>query len=275
MKHYCLRARLKSSLAHTEEVSSNIANIYREKTLIDKDIHFIPALHGNSIRGTLRDVGADLLCTKVGVEENSLPVRVFNILFSGGALDKADTEVNINIKKDIRSTVPLLSIFGSAMGKEMLQGKLSVTSALPECTELETGERSYNDLVALVRYTRQDDTKKTVGEKHSDTEEDIKSQMFYDTEVIAKGSILRFDVYLDTENELEVSAFESTLEKFLERPFFGGMSRAGHGQVEFIDLPELNSKPYLDFLEKEKEDIKEFLKNEFTRQNKPAKGELL
>lgn len=261
MKKYKFTNKLLSSLVHTEDTNSNMANIFREKILKDKEILEVPAVHGNSIRGLLRDLGAKHLLQQLETQPNSLKTNVFHILFSGGALEKSDTTIDIEKKKELREMLPFLSIFGSAIGNEMIQGKLIISSAYPKCLELETGSMSYNDMVSIIRYTRQDDTKKITGEKYTKNTEE-KQQMFYDIEVLNLGVELNWEIILDSDNEIEISCLETILKELENKPYLGGASRVGHGKIDFnIDS---NMKPYLDFLKKNKNEITKFLQTRFT-----------
>lgn len=249
---------LQSSLVHTEETSSNIANIYREKVMLGGKVHHIPALHGNSIRGTWRDLGANHLCTLLEIEPNTLPLKVFHILFSGGALDKSVAYMDVGEKRKMRQMLPFLSVFGSAIGNEMLQGKMIVGSAYPHCKELGTGDVSYNDMTALVRYTRTDDTKRVLGERDDKGDS---AQMFYDTETLAKGVMLDCEVIIDSDDEIELAAFHDIIEQFKEKPYLGGTSRAGHGKVSFEH--KHSGQSYRDYVAEHKEEIRDYLVSTF------------
>ena len=63
MEKITLNLELVQSLVHTEETSSNIANIYRETILKNGKIHKIPAYHGNALRGLLRNLAFENLVT--------------------------------------------------------------------------------------------------------------------------------------------------------------------------------------------------------------------
>lgn len=265
--NYSIKAKLQTSLIHTEDVSSNIANIYRENIKIGEEIHHIPALHGNSIRGQFRDIGADHLLTAVEVEPNSLPTDLFYMLFSGGSLTKSETTIDIEKRIKTRKMLPFLSIFGTAAGNEMIQGKLKITRALPDCSELGTGTTSYNDMTDIVRYTRQDDKKKLVGEKFTvDEQSDKPQQMFYDTEVIKAGVTVSFEIYLDSTSEIELGCLHNIIREFKKQPFLGGASRVGHGKVEidFVEDEKLIEQ-YLQFLNDNKDDIRKHLLEEFAK----------
>lgn len=257
---YPIQLTLLSSLVHTEETNSNIANLFKEKILVGDTIYEVPALHGNSIRGTFRDLLANHLLETIEIEPRSLSTSIFHTLFSGGSLEKSEGIIDIEKKREIRRLLPMLSIFGSAMGNEMLEGKLKVTSAFPRCKELNTGDQSMYDLLQIVRYTRQDDMKKIVGEKHSQSD-GSKQQMFYDIEVLVKGSILDFEIYLDSLDKIEIGALMQVIRLFLEEPFFGGKSSAGHGKVRF-EMKGYKKKladEYIEFLKKNKGEIKNLI----------------
>lgn len=235
MKKIKLQLKLKWSMVHTEWTNSNIANIYRERMLIDNEIHTIPALHGNSLRWQLRNLGADHYLTTLWVERWSAKLNFFHVLFSGGALEQMTQVLDIKYKKQVRAMCPFLSLFGSAMGNEMLKGKMMVSSLLPQCKELGTGDISYWDMTSIVRYTRQDDAKWEHGDKRLKAEQEPKKQqMFYDIEVLNAGNILEWSIYLDTDDEIEIGAFHAMMRERQRKPFIGWVSRVGHGEVEVL-----------------------------------------
>lgn len=266
MFHYNFELRLQSSLIHTEETHSNMSNIFREKIKVDDKIHEIPALHGNAMRGLLRDIGAQHMLETVEFPAKELPTHVFHMLFTGGALTKSTSRLSVEEKREIRERLPLLSIFGTAMGNEMLQGKLIVSSVYPMCKELGNGEKSYNDMVQIVRYTRMDDIKKVYGEDFVAKQEEETSQMFYDIEVLVKGTDLTWEVYLDSDNDIERACFEQLLSDFIRKPYIGGASRAGHGKVSIENMTrngeafELDTDGYNDYLLENKKETVEKLK---------------
>lgn len=252
MKTYSFSTRLLSSLVHTEETNSNIASIYREKVVIGNKIHHIPAVHGNSIRGVLRRVGFNHLCETIELELNTLSVSSYHILFNGGMLDNNTPYIDIKNKIAIRRKMPLLSVLGSVMGSEMLQGKLIVSSAIPQCKELMTGDNSHYDMTNIVRYTRVDDCPRKEKDK-------TPTQMFYDVEILAKGAVLDWEIILDSDDALEQGALEQTLYQFSKKPFIGGASNKGHGKLEFEFAETENAKKYTDFLIENKEIIKKWI----------------
>jgi hypothetical protein len=269
MVKYTIKAKLKTSLVHTEDVDSNISSIFRDKVIIENKIHYIPALHGNSIRGVLRDLSAQFLCDSIGIENNTLPINVFHILFSGGALERSESYIDITKKIEMRQMLPMLSIFGSAMGNEMMQGKLMITTAYPQCIELGNSTVSYNDMTNIIRYTRIDDQKRITGETYAIPQEN-KAQMFYDIETLNAGNILEFSIYLDSTNPVEISALNTALNILKnKKPFLGGCTRAGHGNIEFEFNEE--TETYTRFLQENKNEIKQYLLSNFERKQTTPK----
>lgn len=162
---------------------------------------------------------------------------------------------------------PILSILGSALWNEMLQGKLSVSSWLPECKELWNWDISFNDMVHIVRYTRVDDEKlkywdkwATVKEEWKDSK-DAPTQMFYDIEVLNAWAVLNISLWLDWFTELERSCLFTLLEELKNKPFIWGVSRAWHWEVKILnDIDfEKETKEYKEFLELNKENIKQWI----------------
>jgi len=254
-----LNIRLKSPLVHTEEVKSNISSLFTEKRKVGNNIFQIPAIKGNSIRGIIRDLIFEHLFKELKLDEESVAVDTFYILFSGGFLEGMESAIDINAKRGLRKMLPALSILGSAVGKEMLMGKLIVSSAYPRCKELETGEMSIYDQTQVIRHTRVDDRKLKYGKE----KDERKAQMFYDIEVLNAGTELDLHIILDSENEIEKACLNRMIKQLAEKPYFGGKSSAGYGEFEFIniDIDKLDSSAYDNYIKENSEKIKEFILN--------------
>lgn len=123
---------------------------------------------GNAVRGMLRDAGARYLQDHLSPGAIvQVPIEVFYALWSGGSLGEG-SRLDIDQAREIRKVVPHLSVFGCAVGNQMLPGKINVSDVLPLAQETQhlipdrlrnpeavtwramTGERSYS---------RQDDAK--------------------------------------------------------------------------------------------------------------------
>ncbi len=255
---------LLSPLVHSEETVGVDAKFRRLKILHNGAEEQIPVLSGNSIRGTLRRIGAKYLLKRIGLE--SVKDTTYYTLFSGGSLKKGESAelTDIRLKREIRENIPLLSIFGTAIGQQMIQSRLMVGMGIPIAKETEgmTGIKDDNlksvwDLLQEVPYTRLDDLES----KSQDTKEsEDKQQMRYTIETIIAGAELHHSFELRGMTDIEMGCFYSTLREFMKSPYLGGMSRTGHGLVKMdYALEEKYIALYEAFLEKNKERIRKFI----------------
>src|SRR5258708_6259159 len=120
-----------TSISHIGESHGVNANLRREKIIQPGgSVEEIPVISGNSMRGILRDrVMLDMLKQLgYGVNEDTgevtgIPLSVFYLLFTGGSLTKeAGRGIDIDTGRLWRSLIPLLSVFGGAMGNQILPG---------------------------------------------------------------------------------------------------------------------------------------------------------
>ena len=103
----------------------------------EEEIDLIPTIHGNSIRGNLRALimqdFLDLLDYKLDSK------KVYHFLFDGGMLEAVDAKdkgaINLKMKDEIRYNIPAISLLGSALGNQMIQGKLKIGMADVVCRE--------------------------------------------------------------------------------------------------------------------------------------------
>jgi hypothetical protein len=258
---------LTSPAVHTEGVKSNISSIYKEPYLDQNTGNklAVPVIKGNSIRGQMRDLLMNYTLNKVGIEPETVPLDLFHILFTGGFLEGMETAIDIQAKRDLRATFPPLSIFGSAMGNEMLRGKMQIASAYPLASEFGNGKFSVYDLTSIVRLTRIDDSKLAHGDLwiHTELFEDKKkkeqsAQMFYDIEVLNAGTQLQTIFVLDSENEIEKACFNKMIELWVGNGTLGGKSSGGFGRFKLVGELD-NSNLFDEFLDTNKDKIKEWV----------------
>jgi len=246
-----------------------IRNSITGKTEIDN----VPAIHGNAIRGYLRRLLLDDYLTQLDYELDSK--KIYHFLFTGGILesiDKADKgHINLGKKKNIRKYIPPISLLGSALGNQMIQGKLKVGMGDLVCSEtkhyiedVETDTFSAYNLKGYEFGTRMDDLeegRQIKENKDKDEEQEQHNQMFYEFETLIRGSKFTHEFILEDALPHEKACFKRMIELWQERPYIAGMSSTGYGKIKF-DYPELDqfdSKVYLDYLEENKEEIHKFL----------------
>jgi len=259
------------SVTHNGGQSFGInAKLRREKFVQpDGRVEEVPTLSGNGLRGILRDRGMLHMCRLLGYgvsangEVKGLTLPAFHFLFSGGSLTSAGGKaIDLESARTIRKLIPLVSVFGGAMGNTILPGKLKVNKGIPICAETAhlLPERytagtlqSCWDLTQEEMFTRRDDAKnlhlrgvldnstrmlleqsetaaqKKTGEPQEDTGQ--KQQMMYYIETFAAGTRFHWRLILEDPLDLEFEAFIATLAEFGKLPFAGGKSGTGMGEL--------------------------------------------
>jgi len=277
-----------TSISHIGSTHGINAKLRREKVVQpDGLVEEVPIISGNSLRGILRDRGMlhMLRSLSYGVNDETGEVRglslpAFHFLFSGGALTKVSGRgLDIDEARRWRELIPLVALFGGAMGNQIMPGKAKIGKAIPVCQEtahLLPGRfvdavdlESVWELCQEEAYTRRDDEKneglrqliapdtrklleaKARKERENARDgEDVagetgqKQQMRYYVETIAAGTVLFWEVTLDDVTDVEFEAFCVTLAEFARFPYIGGKSGVGHGKVavHFDDWIEINPR---------------------------------
>lgn len=254
-----------TSIIHNGGEQNGIASMLRREKFVQPNgkVKEVPVISGNSIRGILRDVGMYDMLQKVGygVQEDGsvkgLPLSAFYFLFSGGALSSTgEAGINVDRFRKIAETIPLIALFGGAIGNQIMNGKLKVGKLIPICKEtLHLLPETYRneeaesiwDYCQTEMYTRRDDEKndKVRGmidegvrallsggmAKVDITKAASAQQMMYRNETLAAGTQFYWKVTLEDATEVEFEAFLVTLAVFSKAPFIGGRSAVGHGEI--------------------------------------------
>ncbi len=216
----------------------------------------IPYISGNAMRGRLRRLGMFDLLQRLNYTIENL--RLHHVLFSGGTLTTVSTKdsgtIDFDLRRKVQEYLPMISLFGTAMGNQIMAGQLVVGNMIPVCKELGTGQYSVNEFLDWTYQTRKDDL-------HLEREEDEQAQqMLYEFEVFVPGTIFEHSFTLLQPNKVILSAFGHLMSLLENSPFVGAMAAVGMGRIKF-DYPELpNSDIYLEFIEQKKAEITEVLK---------------
>lgn len=222
----------------------------------------IPIISGNSIRGQLRDLLAEDLLLRLS-DDGPLQIHdtLSNSLYAGGTLtrDSGPGKLKRRMIANIRENIPMLSLLGTAIGSQMIQGRLNMGMLVPVATETSsyTGRESDHSVFEFVDetfYTRMDDRE---GGRMDD--EDAQ-QMRYKIQIMTPGT--RFDHWMALEgaSDTERSCLGHAFELFGESPHLGGMKATGHGQVryEYDDaLPD--AEAYREWIDDNRKDLHEFV----------------
>ena len=273
-----------TSISHIGE-SHGINSMLRRERIVQPSgaVEEIPVISGNAMRGILRDRGMLHMLKMLGYgvndetgEVRGLSLPAFYFLFSGGTLSKqAGKGIDVDEARRWRNTIPLVSIFGGAMGNQIMPGKVKMGKMIPICQEtshlvpeqyLDGDDLSIWDMCQQEAYTRRDDEKnehlrlliapevrglleESAAARRAKTEDIAgetgqSQQMRYYVETIAAGIRLYWDIVLDDVADLEFDAFCVTLAEFGRHPYIGGKSGVGHGKiaVKFDHWHEINPR---------------------------------
>jgi len=276
-----------SSISHNGGESFGIDSLLRREKFVQPDgsVQEVPVVSGNSMRGVLRDRGMLHMCRELGYgseEEGAvrgLPIGAFHFLFSGGSLGQdGGKTINIESARKLRSMIPLVSIFGGAMGNNILPGKLDMGKLIPICAETahllpaeflpSARPASIWEYTQREMYTRKDDERnehlrgviesrtrnlieaarleKSARVARSEPVEDSgqRQQMMYYVETLASGTPFYWAICLRDVSDMEFEAFLTALAEFSKRPVIGGKANVGHGHVaiEFGSWYSLDSR---------------------------------
>jgi len=223
----------------------------------------IPVISGNSLRGQLRDLLAEDFLDRISTDDDPVEVgdTLSNALWAGGSLERTagPGKLNRRMLRGIREHVPPLSLLGTAISDQVVEGRLNMGMLTPIATETEsyTGRESDHSVFEFVDetfYTRMDDR---LGGRQGD--EDAQ-QMKYTVQILTPGT--RFDHWMALEgaSEVERACLGHAMDLFAASPHVGGQKAIGHGEVDFEyddGLPD--AQPYLDFVADNRDEIREFV----------------
>jgi len=258
---YQLNYTAVSPISHGDEMTLSVISPFRKQKIYHEGKYIdVPVVSGNSMRGGgLRRLAIKRMLEMLDVPVESLSQSCYYFLLNGGALTSGGVETDVDKTLTIRSKLPLISLLGSATGNIMLSGRISVGliyvvgKETKQLTNIES-DNSVNKFLDTIFYTRKDDYEKEKVDKTS--------QMKYESEVLIPGTPLSQYIYLYTNSELEQSAFGFMMNVFKEKPQLGGKANVGHGFVDVsCDKEFPDDKTFIDFLNENKEDIKDYLNN--------------
>lgn len=252
--------RAMTPLHHGSDESTGArSTVRRMKYQVDGKMMEIPVISGNSIRGVLRRIVMKDMLEQLDYKLTSL--KTYHMLFAGGTLESVSSDsgnINLGMRKQMRDALPPLSLFGSAIGNQMIEGKMKCSYAIPICKELlpylpalESQHpfiSSYEQLTDEFT-TRRDDLH---GER---SEGDNAHQMIVNFEVFAPGTEFYHKFVMMDCTDVEMSVLGRALTLWTERPYIGGKSSIGLGEIQ-ITYPDIPSSiEYTKFISENKTDM--------------------
>ena len=257
-------------LSHIGESLSIYSHFAKEKMLVStktgQRVIEVPVISGNSFRGVLRRRAGYKLLSLLDIKKETLSESLQHAFFSGGILKKGagNGVIDTQFVSKLRSNLPTISLFGTAIGQQLIQGKLDVGQLIPISCQTKSrtnidSEISIYSLLDERSATRRDDMEdKTKGTQDPDEQ---KQQMRYTHEVLVAGTEFYHYFTLKSCNELETGAFWSTLAEFSKYPKIGGLGCRGFGMVKLgytIDVE--SAQKYEAWAVENKESITKYLK---------------
>ncbi|QYA99727.1 hypothetical protein I1A62_00630 (plasmid) [Rhodococcus sp. USK10] len=258
-----LEMTARSPISHRGELIGTTAIGRRMKVLQpDGSVELVPVISGNSFRGVLRRIAEGML-RDVLHYEGRLPLAVAHALRNGGAIVKTQAEpITGRRLHQLRELVPLLSVFGGAIGAAPIDGCLRVGHVVPIVTEATPIlRRSYEgqpipsrfDIEALESYSHLDD----VIAGHAGTTVDPEAAsggsgspvMRYDIETLAPGTRFESWVQLVRGSDLDYAFAAGVLAEFTRSGWLGGRSGIGHGQIATTITEHAEGGPVVDWRE--------------------------
>ena len=223
----------------------------------------IPVISGNSLRGRMRDLLAEDLLARLDLEVHD---TLLYSLYSGGNLQRGAGGRKIKRSRinEVRDKVPMLSLLGTALGTQMIEGKLNVDMLIPVASETEdyTGAKSDTSVFSYVDdvfYTRKDDIEGQTDSGGSGSA-DQAQQMKFNIQVFTPGTEFVHDLVLRSTSKIEASCLAHAINLFSQNPRLGGMEARGHGRVEFEYDDQLPPPDvYTEYVDSNKQEIREFL----------------
>lgn len=263
-----------SSVSHGGGQSFGInAKMRREKFVQpDGSVEEVVVISGNGLRGMLRDLGMAHMCRALGYGEAGedgrpvgLSLPAYHFLFSGGALTSVGGRgLDIDKARALREVIPLVGVFGGAMGNQILPGKLKIDKMIPIVAEtahllpadvVPENPQSIWEYTQEEMYTRKDDEKnehlrtlidpgvRAMIEAEARSKRNAaslpvveestgqKQQLMFYVETLAAGTRFYWSIVLEDATDVEFDALATTLVEFSKRPYIGAKSNVGLGKV--------------------------------------------
>lgn len=251
------RFRALSPIAHGAfGLSAGNATLCRRMPIVSlPGMPRVPVISGNALRGVMRRIIMRELLAKAGLSRATVEPgawdRLYAAIANGGHLDNSETSLDPNAIRDLRESLPPLSVFGAALYSWMLPGHLTVGFLWPVCAEtvkaglVRTTQEptvAAEDLITEVSMCRH------IDREHQDPEKSGVTPMPTTVEAIAPGAILETRInFADHATTVERSVIAYALGKVRT---LGGKSGGGLGAVSMTEGPsEGDAEPYRQWMD--------------------------
>jgi CRISPR/Cas system CMR subunit Cmr6 (Cas7 group RAMP superfamily) len=263
--------RAKTPIVHGgNEKTGNIVTLNRITYILYGEPEDVPVISGNAIRGVLRRYIMQDFIEQVEYEldvDTPQGRKLYHMLFTGGLLEEAESSsksgvIDVRLKREVLKYIPPIRLLGGSFTNQIFEGKLKVYPALPISKELiENGyipekfktERSFYEFLTRVHQTRKDDLR-TPREKGEQA-----VQMIIEYEAFAPGTEFYHRFIIEDPTNLDISILARMLELWNIKPYVGGKSAIGFGEVELSYDFEGSSEAYLNYIHEHRDEIVKLL----------------
>jgi len=244
------------------EKTGSEATVRRTKWLCGEEVIDLAHVAGSSPRGIIRRLAMRWLCEEVGYE---VFPEIYHVLFAGGVLKAVGVkgQVDVGFFQSVRESVPPVSLFGMSYNNQSFGGRLKVAHATPACREMNEyhpehlhSPLSIYELIGESFATRRDD----LHLKRTDGEQAV--QMMFGFETFIPGTHFRHALTVEDCSPVEEGCLRHTVGLWEQRPYVGGKSATGYGEIAFrYDWPEDFglAEDYVHYVEESKESIRSVL----------------
>ncbi len=261
--HIPLRFAALDPIHHGGGVSGNVSMVRRQTTVgTDGRLVDVPFVSGNSIRHHLRAALAAHAVRMLEVPEHSLPKRVVDLLWSGGALTETGNQIDLERQRQLDDLAPMVTLLGYSARSDIVSGPLRADNVHVVCAE--NAWRLPSDLadhphagawegqtVGEEFGTRHDAAGSSAGrwisvDVAAALIQDKTTQMIYEMQVIRPGVHLWSTLHLDNAARTQADALAVAIDEAwpldgdhrIAR--LGGKSAAGFGRCRLdVDLSPL------------------------------------
>jgi len=216
----------------------------------------VPFVAGNSIRGHLRRLLAEDLVQRLGYTVTD--ERLYHLLRAGGVLEKdGKAEIDVNLRRKIRNTFPLIDLLGGSTGNQMFEGTVNIHHLTLICKENNYRNKTESDIswrefVSEMHQTRMHDEPDNTGvdvdfgfdfdaEDNKESDGIDSQQMIYHFGVLIPGAQFEHSVKFESfTTDLARSCLLHGLRLWQDEGVIGGMSAAGLGRIDITFEPDLS-----------------------------------
>lgn len=234
----------------------------RNKVVVNESIIEVPYISGNAIRGILRRYIMSDFLQKIEYEIKTM--RLYHTLFTGGILETVDTKssgtIDLELRKKVIKFLPPVRMLGMSYGNQIVEGKLHVGLMRPICAELKEylpdNLNPHNNIYEFLDFTHQ--TRKD--DIHADRKDNDQAvQMLINYEVFIPGTKFWHEIKIEDANKIDKGVVARMIELWKQKPYIGGKSSIGLGELKINYNPTWDPKPYLNFINTKKDEIKKVL----------------